>query len=81
MSELFVVSAVYLGGHKIDLGFSDGARRVVDFMAFLRRFNHPDYDLYLDEGNFKNFVLRDGNIDWNDYHMIFTVDALHSGEL
>lgn len=81
MAGIRVESACHLGSFQIKLVFSDGVIRVVDFGDFLRSFNHPDYDIYLDEECFGKFVLRDGNIDWNDYHMIFSVESLYLGKL
>ncbi len=79
MNNIFIVSAEYMGGHEIRITFSDGLIRVIDFMPFLKKFCHPDYDCYLSEEYFKNFKIVDGNINWNDYHMIFTIDSLYKG--
>jgi hypothetical protein len=79
MSNISIVSAEYLEEHKIRIVFSDGLVRVLDFKPFLERFAHPEYDCYLNENNFKNFEIVDGNICWDDYHMIFTIDSLYKG--
>ncbi len=81
MVNIEVVSANYLGGHTIALLFSDGTQQVICFMNFLKKFAHPDYDRYLNEEEFKKFQVIDGNINWNDYHMIFTIEALHNGKI
>jgi hypothetical protein len=77
--DVFIASAEYIKAHKIQLVFSDGVVRVIDFLPFLKRFNHPDYDQYLNQENFKNFQLINGNLNWNDYHLIFTLESLHKG--
>lgn len=81
MCTIFITSANYLRGHKIRIVFSDGLERILDFKPFLDKFSHPDYDCYLNEENFKHFEIVDGNICWNDYHMIFTIDSLYKGIL
>ena len=36
---------------------------------------------YLKEANFRNFKIRHGNINWNDYELIFPVDDLYKGKI
>ena len=79
MTPITVVKVEHLSGHRLQLTFSDGLLREIDFGVFLKRFAHPDYDRYLDENEFRKFQLIDGNLNWNDYHMIFTIEALHKG--
>ncbi|MDR2675602.1 MAG: DUF2442 domain-containing protein [Opitutaceae bacterium] len=79
--SITVVSARHLDGHRLEVVFSDGLRREIDFKPFLDRFAHPDYDRYLDVVEFKKFKITDGNINWNDRHMIFTMDSLHKGQV
>jgi hypothetical protein len=79
--NVFITSVEYIEAHKIRLFFSDGVVREIDFLPFLRKFNHPDYDCYLNEENFKSFQLIDGNLNWNDYHLIFTLESLYKGDV
>ena len=79
MNTIYISSADYLEAYKIRLAFSDGFIREVDFLPFLKKFNHPDYDQYLNEEQFKKFRLINGNVNWNDYHMIFTLESLYKG--
>jgi hypothetical protein len=81
MENITVASARHLEGLRLEIVFSDGARRIIDFRPFLERFSHPDYDKYMDVDEFKKFSIMDGNINWNDYHMIFTMESLYKGEL
>jgi hypothetical protein len=61
--------------------FADGARRVIDFKPFLRRFPHPDYDKYQKVSGFKRFKVIDGNIDWDDDTMSFNPESLYAGKI
>jgi hypothetical protein len=36
---------------------------------------------YLDLTVFKNFTLRDGDIDWNDYELCFPISDIYEGHL
>ena len=81
MDNLTVISARHLGEHRLEIEFSNGVRREVDFKSFLLRFAHPDYDKYMEISEFKRFKIIDGNINWNDYHMIFTIEALYKGQI
>lgn len=81
MNTLHVVSATPLEGYKLRIVFSDNVENVVDFSSYLHRFAHPDYAKYLNEATFKQFDIIDGNVNWNDYHMIFTIESLYSGKI
>ena len=76
-----ITSAVYKGDFKIQIGFSTGKSRVVDFKPFLTVAMHPSIRKYLDENLFLTFEVKDGNLNWNDYDMIFPVDDLYGGKI
>ena len=65
----------------MEIAFSDGAKRVVDFHPFLKRFRHPAYEKYKRVSGFKKFDIINGNINWDDYNMIFPVEDLYKGEI
>lgn len=76
--SLAVVSAQYLDGYRLALTFSDGTRRTVDFAAFLRRARNPMATKYRELEQFKQFSIVSGNLNWNDYEMIFPVASLYA---
>ncbi len=76
-----VVSAQYIGDYVIRLIFNDGIKRLVDFRTFLENSAHPSIRKYWDESKFKNFQIVDGNLNWNDYEMIFPLEDLYEGKL
>jgi hypothetical protein len=63
------------------LFFNDGLNRVVDFKPFLESSFHPSIWKYLEETLFKQFEIVDGNLNWNDYGMIFPVEDLLKGKI
>jgi hypothetical protein len=79
--ELKIDSAKYLSDHTIRIKFSDGNERIVDFKPFLSKSLHPAIKKYLDEKMFSNFSLIDGNLNWNDYDLIFPISDLYNGKI
>jgi hypothetical protein len=80
-NQLRIDSAKYLSDYVIRIKFSDGKERLVDFKPFLIKSIHPSIKKYLDENKFSNFSLIDGNLNWNDYDLIFPLSDLYNGQL
>lgn len=76
-----IKSANYIGDYAIRIFFSDGTHRLVDFKPFLESSLHPSIRKYLDEVKFKQFVILDGNLNWNDYDVIFPLNDLYDGKI
>lgn len=76
-----IKSANYLGNYAIRIVFNDGLNRVVDFKSFLESSHHPAIRKYLDENKFKKFEIIDGNLNWNDYDLIFPIYDLYRGRV
>jgi len=76
-----ITDATYLGDFKIEIVFDDQTNKTVDFKPFLFSHNHPDIVKYQNEDNFKTFQLVHGNLNWNDYEMIFPISDLHEGRI
>ena len=79
--QLKIDSAKYLSDYVIRLRFSDGKEKLVDFKPFLSKSLHPSVKKYLDENKFSNFSLTDGNLNWNDYDLIFPLSDLYNGRI
>lgn len=76
-----IKAANYIGDYAIRVFFNDGLNRLVDFKPFLESSLHPSIRKYLDEKMFKQFDIIDGNLNWNDYDMIFPVNDLYEGKI
>ncbi len=76
-----VKKATYLGDYVIRVLFSDNSEQAVDFKSFLMNSSHPLILEYLDEKKFKDFKIIHGNINWNDYELIFPIDDLYKGKI
>ena len=76
-----IKSANYIGDYAIRIYFNDGNNRLVDFKPFLESSLHPSIRKYLDELKFKQFEIIDGNLNWNDYDLIFPLIDLYEGKI
>lgn len=74
---LDIVEAKWLGSYQIELIFSDGLERTIDFGPFLKKSSHPDIRKYLDLEKFSGFVVESGDLVWNDYELCFPLGCLH----
>ena len=76
-----IIEAHYIGDFAIRVTFADGHRKLVDFKPFLEQARHPAIKKYLDENRFKNFQIKDGNLDWNDFDMCFPIKDLYKNTI
>lgn len=76
-----VISAKYIGDFVIRIHFKDNAEKLVDFKPFLSKSQHPSIKKYLKEDLFSDFKIVDGNLNWNDYDLIFPVWDLYNGRI
>lgn len=76
-----VADANYIGDYAIWLKFNDDSERLIDFKPFLAKSHHPSIRKYLNEDKFRQFEIVDGNINWNDYDLIFPVADLYDGKI
>lgn len=79
--QISVVTAIFIGDYAIRIFFNDGKSKLVDFKTFLEKSSHPSIKKYLDEDKFKQFKVIDGNLNWNDYELIFPVADLYNGKI
>lgn len=76
-----IEKAEYKKDYVINLQFSDGVERDIDFGEFLYKAKNPMTKKYLDKDLFKSFTLDYGDLMWNDYEMCFPIWALHEGKI
>lgn len=76
-----IKSANYIGDFAIRLLFTDDTKRLVDFKPFLEAALHPSIRKYLDESKFRLFEIVDGNLNWNNYDLIFPLEDLYLGKI
>lgn len=76
-----VKQADYVSSHKLRLRFNDMTERVMDFGPFLKQAGNPMITKYRRLKEFKAFTLKDGDVMWGDFEMIFPVWDLYRGEI
>jgi len=81
MSELLVTNTNHLTGHILEIIFNDGHKSIVDFAPFIFSAGHPDYELYKKQSYFLNYKIEDGNLNWDDYTMIFPIEELYNNKI
>lgn len=76
-----IKSAIYLEDYSIKITFNDGVENIIDFKPFLNQSMHPSIKKYLKKESFLNFQIVNGNLNWNDYDLIFPISQLYDGTI
>ena len=63
----------HVGKYKLNIVYSDGKEQTVDFESFLRHSQHSEIQKYLNLKKFKDFTLKDGELMWGDFDLIFPI--------
>jgi hypothetical protein len=80
--KISILSAKYAEHFAIDITFSDGKTKRVDFENFLSNNSHPQYDKYKKTDNFKKFYIDRGNLVWGkNWDLIFPIEQLYKGKI
>lgn len=79
--QIEVLKAEWIRDYLLEIRFTDGKIQKVDFGQFLKNSKHPEIQKYLEPELFKKFEIRDGNLDWNNFDLIFPVSDLYAGEI
>ena len=79
--ELNVNAARWVSGYQLEITFSDGTSRLVDFEVFLKEADQPEVRKYLEIEKFKGFTITFGNLVWNDYDLCFSIEDLYSDSI
>ena len=78
---IYIREAKYIDGYRIYLKFNDGKENTLDFKDFILSSQHPEIKKYQDKNLFKNFNLEYGDIEWNDYDLVFPIYDLYQGSV
>ena len=80
-NPLAIISAKNRGNYNILVECNDGVEKFVDFSDFLSKSQHQSIKKYLDDIHFGTFKTINGNLNWNDYEMIFPIADLYDGNI
>jgi hypothetical protein len=78
---IFVERAEPAGDLTLRLTFNDGTQQVVNFGPFLRQSHNPLIQAYSDPAAFAQFVVKDGDLVWDDYDLCFPIGDLYEGRV
>jgi hypothetical protein len=78
---LRILKAECVHGHTLKLVFSNDIERMVDFKPFLGSSRHPNIRKYLRPSAFKKFLLKDGDLMWGDFDLIFPIMDLYENRI
>ncbi len=76
-----IESARLVAPYKLRLQFDDGRTSTVGFGPFLKNSEHPSIRGYLDAKKFKNFMVEEGVLHWNDFDLVFPMADLYEGKI
>ena len=76
-----IKEAKYLGDYRIQISFSDGKERIIDFEPFLKKALNPMTTKFLDKTLFADFEIEHGDLMWNDFEMCFPIWDLYEGKV
>ena len=81
VSEILVKDAKYIGDYILRVFFNSNENIAVDFKPFLEQAIHPSIKKYLDESLFTSYKIENGNLNWNDYDLIFPINDLYANQI
>ena len=81
LDRIEISAAKYIGDYAIRIKLKDGTEKLVDFKPFLNKSQHPSINKYLKEELFSDFQIVKGNLNWNDYDLIFPIWDLYNGSI
>jgi hypothetical protein len=79
--ELSICKVEYVEDYILKILFSTNEEKLVDFKHFFNNSYHPSIKKYLDQNLFSNFKIVNGNLNWNDYDLVFPIIDLYQNSL
>ena len=79
--QLSIKDAKYIGDYVIRIYFNTNENKAVDFKPFIMQAVHPSIKKYANENLFTTFKIKNGNLNWNDYDLIFPIADLYENRI
>ena len=76
-----ILEGIYVEDYKIKLIFNDNKVQLIDFSLFLNTSLNPLIRKYLNLNEFKKFKIVDGDLQWNDYDLCFSIADLYENNI
>ena len=82
MKKIITIKKIkYIEKFKIEISFSDGKIKIIDFADFILNSKKPDIKKYQKPAQFKKFNFKNGELMWGDFEMIFPISDLYEGTI
>jgi hypothetical protein len=81
IQSIKIDAAKFIGDYVIRIHFNDGTEKLVDFKPFLSKSQHSSIKKYFEEKLFSKYQIVEGNLNWNDYDLIFPIWDLYTGKI
>jgi hypothetical protein len=76
-----IISVTYLHDYILKINFLDGKVCEVNFFNFLNSSTNPDIKSFLDINKFKSYTLKNGELMWGDFDLLFPIQDLYRGQI
>lgn len=78
---LKIKSAEYIKNYELLITFQDGKEVNIDFYDFLNSSTNPHIKDYLILEKFKSFKIKDCDLLWGDFDLLFPIEDLYNGKI
>ena len=75
-----ILKVNYLSDYKLEVIFSNGAKRIADFKAFLFKEQNPMTTQFRDKERFKNVYIEFGHLTWENGQMDISAKSIFDNE-
>lgn len=81
MSNLEVINVEQLDTHTLKITFNDSHISTINFLPYITNNKNEMVRDYIDSKLFNSYELVNGNVNWNDFDLIFAVEDLYKAEI
>lgn len=81
MKSIKIIRVSLYERYKLEINFSDKKKQVVDFEPFLKQSSHAEVRKYLERKYFKKFQIKNGDLMWGDFDLIFPIEDLYKNQI
>ena len=81
MKSIKIIKIKLTEDYKLSIIFSDKKNQVIDFQPFLKQSTHPGIRKYLAKKYFKKFHIKNGDLMWGDFDLIFPIEDLYKNQI
>ena len=77
-----VKEVIYIDSYTLQIIFNDASMQTIDFLPYLQKYPHLQYNKYQKLALFKKFYIDGGNLVWGkNWDLIFPIYQLYVGNI